>query len=219
MSNKYTNEYIIGTIQEVAELSALEISKNYALDRLAENGVVTQEEVSSMYSLAQKVLFEGSEDFIPETLELPEDGSDMDMGEEDMGEEQDLDISQLEGIVLPDAEGNQYVIQNGMIIPYGEEDDMGHDMGQPAEGGDAAPVDATPIDAAPVAEEPVIDNAPDAATDMPAAEEEEEEEEKPVQESTEAPVGTEVINESETFSTFSGNSAIVQKLIDDIKFR
>ena len=190
MSNKYTNEYIVGTIQEVAELSALEISKNYALDRLAENGVVTQEEVASMHSLAMKILSEGSEDFIPETLELPEDEAPEMEDElpesEDMG---DLDIADLEGIVLPDAEGNQYMIQNGVIVPYGEEEEVAPEM------------------------EEVIDTTPDAATDVPADEEE-------VQESaTEVPADVETITESETFSGYSANSNIVQKLIDDMKFR
>lgn len=197
MSNKYTNEYIVGTIQEVAELSALEISKNYALDRLAENGVVTQEEVASMHSLAMKILSEGSEDFIPETLELPEDEAP-EMEEElpedeDMG---DLDVADLEGIVLPDAEGNQYMIQNGVIVPYGDEEEEVPEMEEEAP-----------------AEEEVIDPAPDAATDVPADEEE-------VQESaTEVPADVETITESETFSGYSANSNIVQKLIDDMKFR
>lgn len=197
MSNKYTNEYIVGTIQEVAELSALEISKNYALDRLAENGVVTQEEVASMHSLAMKILSEGSEDFIPETLELPEDEAPEMEDElpesEDMG---DLDIADLEGIVLPDAEGNQYMIQNGVIVPYGEEEEVAPEMEEEAP-----------------AEEEVIDTTPDAATDVPADEEE-------VQESaTEVPAFAETITESETFSGYSANSNIVQKLIDDMKFR
>lgn len=197
MSNKYTNEYIVGTIQEVAELSALEISKNYALDRLAENGVVTQEEVASMHSLAMKILSEGSEDFIPETLELPEDEAPEMEDElpesEDMG---DLDIADLEGIVLPDAEGNQYMIQNGVIVPYGEEEEVAPEMEEEAP-----------------AEEEVIDTTPDAATDVPAEEEE-------VQESaTEVPAFAETITESETFSGYSANSNIVQKLIDDMKFR
>lgn len=197
MSNKYTNEYIVGTIQEVAELSALEISKNYALDRLAENGVVTQEEVASMHSLAMKILSEGSEDFIPETLELPEDEAPEMEDElpesEDMG---DLDIADLEGIVLPDAEGNQYMIQNGVIVPYGEEEEVAPEMEEEAP-----------------AEEEVIDTTPDAATDAPAEEEE-------VQESaTEVPADVETITESETFSGYSANSNIVQKLIDDMKFR
>lgn len=197
MSNKYTNEYIVGTIQEVAELSALEISKNYALDRLAENGVVTQEEVASMHSLAMKILSEGSEDFIPETLELPEDEAPEMEDElpesEDMG---DLDIADLEGIVLPDAEGNQYMIQNGVIVPYGDEEEVAPEMEEEAP-----------------AEEEVIDTTPDAATDVPADEEE-------VQESaTEVPADVETITESETFSGYSANSNIVQKLIDDMKFR
>ena len=197
MSNKYTNEYIVGTIQEVTELSALEISKNYALDRLAENGVVTQEEVASMHSLAMKILSEGSEDFIPETLELPEDEAPEMEDElpesEDMG---DLDIADLEGIVLPDLEGNQYMIQNGVIVPYGDEEEEAPEMEEEAP-----------------AEEEVIDPAPDAATDVPADEEE-------VQESaTEVPADVETITESETFSGYSANSNIVQKLIDDMKFR
>ena len=197
MSNKYTNEYIVGTIQEVAELSALEISKNYALDRLAENGVVTQEEVASMHSLAMKILSEGSEDFIPETLELPEDEApemeDELPEDEDMG---DLDVADLEGIVLPDAEGNQYMIQNGVIVPYGEEEEVAPEMEEEAP-----------------AEEEVIDTTPEAATDVPAVEEE-------VQESaTEVPADVETITESETFSGYSANSNIVQKLIDDMKFR
>lgn len=255
--SKYTNEYVIGTLSEAVDLASLEISKNYALDRLAENGVVTQEEVSAMYAIASKILTEGAEDFIPETLELPEDDEPAIAGGDDSmaadldataGDDMDgeLDISQLEGIILPDAEGNEYTIQNGVIVPYtsGEPDgdETGLDMDGDGMGGEApagdAPVD-TAVDAA--TDAPVGDAPVDGGEEAPAgdADADEDEEKKksvtesstieggdaaPIEESTnvdsasQAPEG-EIIAESTNFETYSSNSDIVERLINSISLK
>ena len=54
----------------------------------------------------------------------------------------DLDLEDLDGIILPDSEGNQYIIQGGILTPYNEEDTgAGEDAGISAAGDDAgAPV-------------------------------------------------------------------------------
>ena len=58
---------------------------------------------------------EGNEDLIPDNIELPEDDGELDE------EGEDLDVSDLEGIVLPTADGGLMVIENGVLVPYSEE--------------------------------------------------------------------------------------------------
>src|SRR5574344_875505 len=47
---------------------------------------------------------------------------DADVAAANADEDGDFNIEDLEGIILPDSEGNQYVIQGGIIVPYTEED-------------------------------------------------------------------------------------------------
>ena len=133
---KFNNNFIAGTLQEAAEYTATKISQNFALTQLVENGVVTLEETQNMYDLSLKLLSEGSEDLIPENLELdatdetdPTAGQDaavdLDVAASGGELEDDLNLEDLEGIVLPDSEGNQYIIQGGVLVPY--EDEAGDD--------------------------------------------------------------------------------------------
>jgi hypothetical protein len=206
MSKRYTDQFIIGTIQESAENACLEISKNYALDRLAENGVVTTQEVETIYNLASKMITEGSEDLIPETLELPEDIEEPQIAE---GEPEDLDISELDGIILPDAEGNEYIIQNGIIVPYMEEEvpAEGDPEEVPEEDPEEDPAGEVPGEGEPIPEEEeeeIGESAAAAAGENPEV----------IQENTETP---EVIQEN-SFG-YSKNSEVVSRLIDSINFK
>lgn len=130
---KFTKDFVVASLQEAADIAASTISQQFALNQIATKGSCTLEEAENMYNLAHRVLTEGSEDLIPETLDLPEDGAtdevdptlaqdqavDADVGAD---EGADLDLEDLDGIILPDSEGNQYIIQGGILTPYNEED-------------------------------------------------------------------------------------------------
>ena len=145
---KFTKDFVVASLQEAADIAASTISQQFALNQIATKGSCTLEEAENMYNLAHRVLTEGSEDLIPETLDLPEDGAtdevdptlaqdqavDADIGAEGA----DLDLEDLDGIILPDSEGNQYIIQGGILTPYNEEDAGSGDAGVPVDG---APTD------------------------------------------------------------------------------
>lgn len=131
---KFTQTFIAGTLEEAVDYMATRLSQNRALQLIAENGSCTLEEAQNMYELSHRILSEGSEDIIPETLEIPDATDDDTLAAQDAevdaevaaagGEvDEDLDLAELEGIILPDSEGNQYIIQGGILVPYTEEDD------------------------------------------------------------------------------------------------
>lgn len=146
----FNPNYVQSTLTEAAEYAATAISERYALSTLAKNGSVTLEETENVYDIAYRLLSEGSEDMIPETLDLPDaQDASVDNDVAAAGGDEDLDISDLEGIVLPDSEGNQYIIQGGILVPYGDDqddDNGGGDASQPTDGGDMDPTAATDDD-------------------------------------------------------------------------
>ena len=105
------NDFLLDTINEAIDAGADAIATQYALQRLNENGSVNIQECATIYLMAKEILTEGNEDLIPDNIELPEDD----------GEGEDLDVSDLEGIVLPTADGGLMVIENGVLVPYSEE--------------------------------------------------------------------------------------------------
>lgn len=132
---KFTKDFVVASLQEAADIAASTISQQFALNQIATKGSCTLEEAENMYNLAHRVLTEGSEDLIPETLDLPEDGAGAtDEVDPTLAQDQavdaevsadegaDLDLEDLDGIILPDSEGNQYIIQGGILTPYNEED-------------------------------------------------------------------------------------------------
>lgn len=132
----FNPNYVQTTLHEAAEFAATTITERFALTTLAKNGTVTIEETENVYDIAYRLLTEGSEDMIPETLELPDaQDASVDADVAAAGGDEDLDISDLEGIVLPDSEGNQYIIQGGILVPYGDDQDGGGEDPQPADGG------------------------------------------------------------------------------------
>lgn len=140
----FNPNYVQTTLHEAAEFAATTITERFALTTLAKNGTVTIEETENVYDIAYRLLTEGSEDMIPETLELPDaQDASVDADVAAAGGDEDLDISDLEGIVLPDSEGNQYIIQGGILVPYGDDQDGGGEDPQPADGGDVDPAGKT----------------------------------------------------------------------------
>lgn len=131
---KFNQTFIAGTLEEAADHAASRIAQNYTLTQVATAGSCTIEEAQNIYELAFRVITEGSEDLIPENLELPDATDevdpmaaqdaevDADVAAANADEDGDFNVEDLEGIILPDSEGNQYVIQGGIIVPYTEED-------------------------------------------------------------------------------------------------
>lgn len=109
------NDFLLDTINEAIDVGADAIATQYALQRLNENGSVNIQECATIYLMAKEILTEGTEDLIPDNIELPEDDGELDE------EGEDLDVSDLEGIVLPTADGGLMVIENGVLVPYSEE--------------------------------------------------------------------------------------------------
>lgn len=109
------NNFLLDTINEAIDVGADAIATQYALQRLNENGSVNIQECATIYLMAKEILTEGTEDLIPDNIELPEDDGGLDE------EDEDLDVSDLEGIVLPTADGGLMVIENGVLVPYSEE--------------------------------------------------------------------------------------------------
>lgn len=109
------NDFLLDTINEAIDAGADAIATQYALQRLNETGSVNIQECATIYLMAKEILTEGNEDLIPDNIELPEDDGGLDE------EGEDLDVSDLEGIVLPTADGGLMVIENGVLVPYSEE--------------------------------------------------------------------------------------------------
>ena len=107
------NDFLLDTINEAIDAGADAIATQYALQRLNETGSVNIQECATIYLMAKEILTEGNEDLIPDNIELPEDDGELD--------EEDLDVSDLEGIVLPTADGGLMVVENGVLVPYSEE--------------------------------------------------------------------------------------------------
>lgn len=170
---KFTKDFVVASLQEAADIAASTISQQFALNQIATKGSCTLEEAENMYNLAHRVIAEGSEDLIPETLDLPEGGDeatdqvdptlaqdqavDADVGTD---EGADLDLEDLDGIILPDSEGNQYIIQGGILTPYNEEDAGAGDDGA------GIPVDGAPTDGGDdnLEEGTVVTTTPEAGT-------------------------------------------------------
>ena len=189
------NDFLLDTINEAIDAGADAIATQYALQRLNETGSVNIQECATIYLMAKEVLTEGNEDLIPDNIELPEDDGELDE------EGEDLDVSDLEGIVLPTADGGLMVIENGVLVPYSEE---------------AA---ATPAGEAPEAPE-----APEAGVDPEELKESEtniegstDEGQNELNENTDAGENqdTQTIEES---ADLSKHSSVVQSLISQMNF-
>ena len=184
---KFNKTFITGTLMEAADYAATTLSQRFALKQIAEKGFCTLEEAQNLYELSYRMLTEGSEDLIPENLELP-DATDevnpttaqdaaVDADVAAAGgevEDEDFAIEDLEGIILPDSEGNQYLIQGGILVPYNEDDDSSvtTDEEEPADDAPIAPDDQiaenTTVDASAA---PVMENTIEGNTDVAPIEE------------------------------------------------
>ena len=112
MSNQMqNNDFLLDSINESIEAGADAITAQYALHKLNTVGSVNIQECTTVFLMAQEILTEGSDDLIPDNIEIPDELED--------GE--DLDVSDLEGIVLPTADGGLMVVENGVLVPYSEE--------------------------------------------------------------------------------------------------
>ena len=182
------NDFLLDTINEAIDAGADAIATQYALQRLNENGSVNIQECATIYLMAKEILTEGNEDLIPDNIELPEDDGELD--------EEDLDVSDLEGIVLPTADGGLMVIENGVLVPYSEE---------------AA---ATPAGEAPEAELNESETNSE-GSEIEAGEEAHEGSELNENTNTDVDSGVQTIEES---ADLSKHSSVVQSLISQMNF-
>lgn len=182
------NDFLLDTINEAIDAGADAIATQYALQRLNENGSVNIQECATIYLMAKEILTEGNEDLIPDNIELPEDDGELD--------EEDLDVSDLEGIVLPTADGGLMVIENGVLVPYSEE---------------AA---ATPAGEAPEAELNESETNSE-GSEIEAGEEAHEGSELNENTNTDVNSGVQTIEES---ADLSKHSSVVQSLISQMNF-
>ena len=184
------NDFLLDTINEAIDAGADAIATQYALQRLNENGSVNIQECATIYLMAKEILTEGNEDLIPDNIELPEDDGELDK------EGEDLDVSDLEGIVLPTADGGLMVIENGVLVPYSEE---------------AA---ATPAGEAPEAELNESETNSE-GSEIEAGEEAHEGSELNENTNTDVNSGVQTIEES---ADLSKHSSVVQSLISQMNF-
>lgn len=184
------NDFLLDTINEAIDAGADAIATQYALQRLNETGSVNIQECATIYLMAKEVLTEGNEDLIPDNIELPEDDGELDE------EGEDLDVSDLEGIVLPTADGGLMVIENGVLVPYSEE---------------AA---ATPAGEAPEAELNESETNSE-GSEIEAGEEAHEGSELNENTNTDVNSGVQTIEES---ADLSKHSSVVQSLISQMNF-
>lgn len=182
------NDFLLDTINEAIDAGADAIATQYALQRLNETGSVNIQECATIYLMAKEILTEGNEDLIPDNIELPEDDGELD--------EEDLDVSDLEGIVLPTADGGLMVIENGVLVPYSEE---------------AA---ATPAGEAPEAELNESETNSE-GSEIEAGEEAHEGSELNENTNTDVNSGVQTIEES---ADLSKHSSVVQSLISQMNF-
>ena len=182
------NDFLLDTINEAIDAGADAIATQYALQRLNETGSVNIQECATIYLMAKEILTEGNEDLIPDNIELPEDDGELD--------EEDLDVSDLEGIVLPTADGGLMVIENGVLVPYSEE---------------AA---ATPAGEAPEAELNESETNSE-GSEIEAGEEAHEGSELNENTNTDVDSGVQTIEES---ADLSKHSSVVQSLISQMNF-
>ena len=163
------NEYFAQTLASVLEETSTNMGNAMVLNHIAEKGSVTLEESEFYHSLCSDIITEAAEDFIPDTIEVP-------------------DAPEAEApIELFDAVGNKYVFQDGQLIPVdGDQDDDG--MADAEEDHGELPVDAPPADAP----EPMDD-----PQQMAESEEVSEEEGAIVEESTVIEEESEILEESE----------------------
>lgn len=184
------NDFLLDTINEAIDAGADAIATQYALQRLNETGSVNIQECATIYLMAKEVLTEGNEDLIPDNIELPEDDGELDE------EGEDLDVSDLEGIVLSTADGGLMVIENGVLVPYSEE---------------AA---ATPAGEAPEAELNESETNSE-GSEIEAGEEAHEGSELNENTNTDVNSGVQTIEES---ADLSKHSSVVQSLISQMNF-
>jgi len=173
------NEYFAQSLAQVLEETSTNMGNAMILDHLSKKGSVTLEEAEFYHNLCTDVITESAEDFIPDTLEVPE------------APEESAPIE------LFDAVGNKFVFDNGNLIPVendAPEMDAGEEMAPEME---AAPEEAPEpeMEEAPVQEseevtEPVIEES--------AVIEPLEEAEVEAEVEAEAETETEVLEESDT---------------------
>ena len=131
------NEYFAQTLASVLEETSTNMGNAMILEHLSTKGTVTLEEAEFYHTLCTDVITEAAEDFIPDTLDVPE---------------QEVAPEAAAPIELFDAVGNKYVFQDGQLIPV--EGEVEEEMAP-----EEAPVEEAPVMEATETEGEVVEEA------------------------------------------------------------
>ena len=205
------NEYFAQTLAQVLEETSTNMGNAMVLNHLSKKGSVTFEEAEFFHNLCTDVITEAAEDFIPETLEVPEAPEAM------------------APIELFDAVGNKYYFQDGQLIPAGEEEVAAEEMapevqpemapedqyqeGEVAEEGTPVLEEGEVADEAPEAtieEGEVADEAPEAAPVLEEGEVADEAPEAPIEEGT-------VVVEDEAVEVLEESNTVVARILANMR--
>ncbi len=107
------NKYFAETLTNVLEETSTNMGNAMTLDHLAKNGTVTLEEAEFFHNLCTDVITEAAEDFIPDTLDVPEPQAEV-APEAVAGE----------GEIFYDKAGNAFMFSGGQMMPV-DETEMG----------------------------------------------------------------------------------------------
>jgi len=100
------NAYFAQTLTNVLEETSTNMGNAMTLDHLSKHGTVTLEEASFYHNLCTDVITEAAEDFIPDTVEVPD---------------APVVPEPTAPIELFDAVGNKYSFADGQLIPIEDE--------------------------------------------------------------------------------------------------
>lgn len=98
-------ESIAEVLPLVLETTSADLKSKLIARTILENGFINLEEAEFLCSIVDTLITEGAEEFIPDEIEVPEE---------------DLEQNELP-TELFDADGNKYIVSNGMIVPAGTE--------------------------------------------------------------------------------------------------
>ena len=96
-------EYFAKTLTQVLEETSTNMGNAMVLDHLASKGSVTLEEAEFYHNIVTEVITEAAEDFIPDSIEVPEEVAPQ--------------MAEGEGEVFYDKAGNAYMFTQGQMVP------------------------------------------------------------------------------------------------------
>jgi hypothetical protein len=124
------NAYFAQTLTNVLEETSTNMGNAMTLDHLSKHGTVTIEEASFYHNLCEDVITESAEDFIPDTVEVPD---------------APVVPEPTAPIELFDAVGNKYSFADGQLTPIEDEVAPEAEMGEGEPAPEVAPEQAPEV--------------------------------------------------------------------------